>query len=177
LADAADWWLVFAHGDKSQRVVHYLDLASIDIVRAPSRLMTTSFDTKLSDADLIDFIRVEGVAIYESAQSPAKAATQYRVKCREQMVASTMASQLWRHDRIDQLSDQGWTAISGNALLSQIHAFACAAAKRDANGMLRVRASGQREGSQLPSLSRSGGFMISGEPVQQTSQHWGCRSR
>ena len=137
-ANAADWWLVFAHGDKPQRVVHYLDLASIDVVRDPSRLMTTSFDTKLSDADLIDYIRVEGVAVYESAQSPAKAATQYRVKCREQMVASTMASQLWRHDRIDQLPDLGWTAIAGNALLSQIHAFACTPAKRDANGMLRV---------------------------------------
>jgi hypothetical protein len=137
-ANAAEWWLVFAEGDKPAREVHYLDLASVNIVRDPSRLMTTSFDTKLSDADLIDFIRVEGVAIYESAQSPAKAATQYRVKCRERMVAITMASRLWRHDLIEQLPDQAWTAIEGNALLSQIHAFACAPDKREANGMMRV---------------------------------------
>jgi hypothetical protein len=136
--EAADWWLVFAEGDKPQREVHYLDLASVDIVRDPSRLMSTSLDTKINDADLIDFIQVEGVAVYESAQSPAKAATQYRVKCRERTVAATMASQLWRHDRIEQLPDQGWTAIAGNALLSQIHAFICAQDKRDANNMLRV---------------------------------------
>lgn len=137
-AMATEWWLVFAEGEKPGRVVHYLDLSSMEIVRDPSRLMSTNFKTRLKDADLIDYIRLEGVAIYESAQSPAKAATQYRVKCRERMVATTTASQLWRHDRIEQLPDQGWTAIDSSALLSQLHSFACAPDKRAANDMLRV---------------------------------------
>ena len=135
---ASEWWLVFAQGDKPAREAHYADLDSIQIVRDPSRLMTTDFKVKLTAADLVDYIQLEGVAVYESAKSPAKAASQYRVKCREKMVAVTMASQLWRHDHIEHLPDQGWQPINGNILLSQIYAFVCAPDQRDANGMLRV---------------------------------------
>jgi hypothetical protein len=135
---AADWWLVYAEGERPQRTVHYLDVASVKNVRDPSRLAATSFETRLSDADLTDYISVEGVAIYESANSPAKAATQYHVKCRERMVGTTEASRLWRHDQIEQLPGEDWTAIEGSALLSQVHAFACAPDKREANDMLRV---------------------------------------
>ncbi len=137
-ATAADWWLVFAEGDKPERQAHYVNLNTIQTVRDPSKLMTTDFATELTDADLIDYITVEGVTIFESADAPAKAASQYRVKCADRMVAKTMASRLWRHDKIEQLPDQSWMKIDDNLLYSQIHAFACAPTKRDANGMLWV---------------------------------------
>jgi hypothetical protein len=137
-AKASDWWLVFAEGDKPQRQAHYVDLDSMRVVRDPSKLMTADLKTKLSDSDLIDYVSFEGVTIYESPNSPAKAATEYRVKCREQMVAATSSSQLWRHDEVKELPDRNWTKIDGDMLLSQLHAFACAPDKRDANAMLRV---------------------------------------
>ncbi|MBK8373856.1 hypothetical protein [Sphingorhabdus sp.] len=135
-ANASQWWLIFGQGDKPEREVHYLNLETLDTVRDPSRLMSASLDTKLSDDDLIDYIQIEGVAIYESAKAPAKVATRYRVKCREAMVAKTMVSQLWRHDKIEDLPDQGYAAIGNDALLSQVHSFACAPTKREANGMM-----------------------------------------
>jgi hypothetical protein len=137
-ATASDWWLVFADGEKPERQAHYVDLDSERIVRDPSKLMTADFKTKLPDSDLIDYVSFEGVTIYESSKSPAKAASQYRVKCRERMVAATFSSQLWRHDEIKQLPDRNWATIDGNVLLSQLHAFACAPDKRDANGILRI---------------------------------------
>lgn len=140
---AAQWWLVFAQGDKPAREAYYLDLASVSTVNDPSRLMATDFNAKLTAADLVDFIELEGVAVYESAKSPAKAATRYRVKCREKMVAATMASQLWRHDHIAYLPDQNWQAIDGNMLLSQIHSFVCASDQREANDMLRIPIDGE----------------------------------
>lgn len=137
-AYASDWWLVFAEGGKPERQAHYVDLDSMRVIRDPSKLMTTDFKTELKDADLIDYVSFEGVTVNESSKSPAKAATEYRVKCREQMIAMTASSELWRHDEVKQLPDRNWTAVDGNMLLSQLHAFICAPNKRDANGMLRV---------------------------------------
>ncbi len=137
-ASASDWWLVFAEGDKPERQAHYVDLDSVQVIRDPSKLMTADIKKKLKDADLIDYILFEGVTVYESPKSPAKAATQYRVKCPERMVATTISSELWRHDEVKQLPDQNWTTIDGNMLFSQLHAFVCVPNNRDANGMLRV---------------------------------------
>lgn len=137
-AFAADWWLVFGGGDKPQREILFLDQASIDVVRDPSRLVTIDLGKKLSDDDLIDFVRVEGVTVYESAQAPAKMAAQYRVKCRDKMVATTFASQLWRHGKIENLPDQQWASVEQDEALAQVHAFICAPDQRDANSMLHI---------------------------------------
>jgi hypothetical protein len=137
-ATASDWWLVYTNGEKPSREVHYLDAASLDIVRDPSRLITTDFNKKLSDTDLVDYVRLEGVTVHESAKAPAKVAFQYRVKCDKRLVAKTQGSQLWRDGNIEQLPDNDWAPIDGNLLLSQVHAFVCEAGQRDSNGMLRV---------------------------------------
>ena len=50
-ANASQWWLIFGQGDKPEREVHYLNLETLDTVRDPSRLMSASLDTKLSDDD------------------------------------------------------------------------------------------------------------------------------
>lgn len=137
-AMAADWWLVYGDGEKPTRQTFYVDASSLDVVRDPSRLVTIDMRKKLTDEDLVDYISIEGVSVFESARLPAKAAFQYRIRCRERMIAAARKSQLWRDGKIEWLPDTDWAAVDTSPLSMQIHTFACDPKHRDANGMLRV---------------------------------------
>jgi hypothetical protein len=121
----AEWWMVYAEGQKPNRTIVYLDLQMLERRDDPARIMTIDVSKKIDDEDLVDHRRIDSRQMFESENSPAFIASTYKVKCREQLVGQTFTQARWRNGTTEDMPGRAYMAADTSPIYHQVWKFVC----------------------------------------------------
>ncbi len=121
----AEWWMVYADGEKPNRTIVYLDLQSLEQRDDPAKIMTIDVSEKINAEDLVDHRRIDSRQMFESEKSPAFIATIFKVKCLERLVGETFTQARWRNSTTQDLPGKAYMSTDANPIYHQVWKFVC----------------------------------------------------